>query len=104
VAISGFSDGASYALSVGLANGDVFSHVAAFSPGFVPRAVRVGRPRVFISHGTMDEVLPIASCSRRIVADIRRGGYDVRYDEFEGPHTVPVAVARAAIDWFLTPV
>src|SRR5947209_3230289 len=35
IAIGGFSDGASYALSLGLANGDLFTHVLAFSPGFM---------------------------------------------------------------------
>ncbi len=35
VAIAGFSDGASYALSVGITNGDLFTHVIAFSPGFM---------------------------------------------------------------------
>ena len=36
LAIGGFSDGASYALGLGLANGDFFRDVLAFSPGFVP--------------------------------------------------------------------
>src|SRR5688500_216410 len=35
VGVGGYSDGASYALSLGLANGDLFSHVLAFSPGFL---------------------------------------------------------------------
>ena len=34
MAVGGFSDGASYALSVGLTNGDLFGQVIAFSPGF----------------------------------------------------------------------
>lgn len=34
VAIGGFSDGASYALSLGLINGALFTHIIAFSPGF----------------------------------------------------------------------
>ena len=33
--IGGFSDGASYALSVGTTNGDLFTHIVAFSPGFM---------------------------------------------------------------------
>lgn len=33
--IGGFSDGASYALSVGTTNGELFSHIVAFSPGFM---------------------------------------------------------------------
>ena len=33
--IGGFSDGASYALSIGTTNGELFSHIIAFSPGFM---------------------------------------------------------------------
>ena len=101
-AIGGFSDGASYALSLGLTNGDLFTHVLAFSPGFAAPARRVGSPRVFVSHGTRDAVLPIDRCSRRIVPMLRRTGYDVTYREFAGGHTVPPEVAREAADWFTT--
>lgn len=100
VAIGGFSDGASYALSLGLTNGDLFTHVLAFSPGFAAPAGRVGRPRIFVSHGTRDAVLPVDRCSRRIVPTLRRTGYDVTYKEFEGGHTVPPEVAREAAGWF----
>jgi predicted esterase len=79
VAIGGFSDGASYALSLGLTNGDLFSHVLAFSPGFMAPAGQEGSPRIFVSHGTRDAVLPIDRCSRRIVPTLRRAGYDVAY-------------------------
>jgi hypothetical protein len=51
LAVGGFSDGTSYALSLGLTNGDLFSHVLAFSPGFAVPARRRGRPRLFLSHG-----------------------------------------------------
>ena len=44
LAISGFSDGASYALSLGLANADLFTHIVAFSPGFVIYTRRVADP------------------------------------------------------------
>jgi phospholipase/carboxylesterase len=99
LAIGGFSDGASYALSLGLANGDVFSHLIAFSPGFVAPAPIAGRPSVFISHGTQDEVLSIDATSRRIVPRLRGAGYQVTYREFEGPHRVPTAIAREAFEW-----
>ncbi|MGY1773198.1 alpha/beta hydrolase [Blastococcus sp. SYSU D00813] len=99
VAVSGFSDGASYALGLGLANGDLFGRVAAFSPGFVPGAATVGRPAVFVSHGTGDDVLPIDRTSREIVPRLEDDGYDVTYREFDGPHVVPAEVARAAADW-----
>jgi phospholipase/carboxylesterase len=99
VAVSGFSDGASYALSIGLANGDLFGHVLAWSPGFMAPADLVGRPRVFVSHGTGDRVLPIDRCSRRLVPVLRGDGYDVRYDEFDGGHAVPAGILSASLEW-----
>ncbi|WP_437731391.1 alpha/beta hydrolase [Sorangium sp. So ce1335] len=100
VAIGGFSDGASYALSLGLTNGDLFTHVIAFSPGFMAPAEQRGSPRIFVSHGTQDQVLRIDPCSRRLAPLIRRAGYDLRYKEFAGPHTVPPEMARDALEWF----
>jgi len=99
VAVAGFSDGASYALGLGLANGGLFGDVLAFSPGFVPPgAPRRGRPRIFVSHGDDDDVLPIGRTSRRIVPALRDDGYDVTYREFAGPHTVPPEIVREALD------
>ena len=99
LAIGGFSDGGSYALSLGVVNGDLFSHVLAFSPGFVGSAEPFGNPSVYISHGTADEVLPIDRASRRIVPGLRKRGYHVTYKEFDGPHTVPDEVALEALRW-----
>jgi predicted esterase len=101
IAVEGFSDGASYALSLGIANGDLFSHVIAFSPGFMAPKEQQGKPRLFISHGKWDNVLPIDRCSRRIVPQLQRADYDVLYREFDGFHTVPKAIAREAWDWFI---
>jgi phospholipase/carboxylesterase len=98
-AVGGFSDGASYALSLGLTNGDLFSHAIAFSPGFMAPQQPQGKPRLFISHGTRDDVLPIDVCSRRIVPEVQEAGYDVRYREFDGPHTVPADIAQEAVVW-----
>ena len=101
IAFGGFSDGASYALSLGVTNGDLVTHVVAFSPGFLAPKRRQGSPRLFISHGTRDRVLPIDGCSRRIVRQARSAGYEVLYREFDGPHTIPHDVAREAVGWFL---
>ena len=103
VAIGGFSDGASYALSLGLDNGDLFTHILAFSPGFIiPAASRspLGRPRVFVSHGKQDEILPIGSTSRRLVPALENGNYAVTYREFDGPHSVPPSIAHEGFLWF----
>lgn len=102
VALSGFSDGASYALTLGLANGELFSHVLAFSPGFSAPPMAQGSPRVYVSHGTRDMVLPIDACSRRIVPRLRGRGYAVRYEEFEGGHTMPGGILAGALAWMLS--
>lgn len=101
IGICGFSDGASYALGVGMSNGDLFSAVMAFSPGFVPPgAQRTGTPRIFISHGTADRILPIDRCSRVLVPQLKAAGYRVEYREFDGPHTLPRDIGNAAMSWF----
>lgn len=97
----GFSDGASYALSIGLTNGDLFDAVVAFSPGFATPLVTHGTPRVFVSHGTGDGVLRIDACSRRLAPGLQARGYQVTYEEFDGGHEVPGPVVDRAVSWML---
>jgi predicted esterase len=99
LAVGGFSDGASYALSLGLANGDLFPRVVACSPGFVIPATPHGRSRFFISHGRSDPILPIDQCSRVIVQHLRANRYDVTFKEFDGRHEVPPDIATEAMRW-----
>jgi phospholipase/carboxylesterase len=99
IVIEGFSDGGSYALSLGLTNGDLFSRVIAFSPCILAPAANVGHPKIFISHGTDDHILPIDHCGRRLAARLSAAGYDVDFEQFNGPHTVPPDIARAALEW-----
>ena len=101
VAVTGFSDGATYSLALGRANGDLFTHVMAFSPGFLIPVETVGHPRFFLSHGTKDEILPIDEASRRIARDLRRENLSVKLREFDGPHTVPPEIAREGFAWFV---
>jgi phospholipase/carboxylesterase len=94
LAIGGFSDGASYALSLGIANGDLFTHVIAFSPGFTSpaprragRGLRLARDRI---------VLPIDVTSRRIVPQLQKPDTG-DLPEFEG-RRVPEA-SPEALEW-----
>jgi predicted esterase len=103
IAVGGFSDGASYALSLGMINGDLFPSIVAFSPGFVISGSPHGHPRVFISHGTHDSILPIDSCGRRIAAALISRGYDVIFREFDGDHEIPSEVAREGLQWIAGP-
>ncbi len=99
IALAGFSDGASYALSLGVANGDLFSQLIAYSPGFLTDSTPRGKPQVFESHGIQDTVLPIDVASRPIVAKLRSRGYSVDYQEFTGGHEVPRGISDAAMSW-----
>jgi phospholipase/carboxylesterase len=101
IALAGVSDGASYALSVGMANGDAFPSIVAYSPGFIVAMSPVGQPRVFISHGTSDPILPFEVCGKPIAAGLASAGYDVTFREFDGGHTVPPPVADAGFAWWL---
>jgi phospholipase/carboxylesterase len=60
-----------------------------------------GNPRIFVSHGTKDQILPFETTSRRLVPDLKQAGHRVNFQEFDGPHAMPPEIARGAIEWFL---
>ena len=102
VALGGVSDGGFYALSIGLANGDLFTHLVAVAPGFFNRpGPPVGRPRIFVAHGTRDDVYPVSGSRNRIVPELQRAGYDVVYREFDGPHSMLPDTTRQVMKWLL---
>ena len=101
IAVGGFSDGATYALSLGVSNGDLFPAVIAFSPGGIVAGEQRGVPRFFVSHGTLDSVLPIGRAGDAVVRKLRRAGYPVTYRRFRGDHEVSPAISKAAVRWFL---
>jgi phospholipase/carboxylesterase len=98
-AIGGFSDGATYALCAGVPNGDLFKAIVAFSPATIDAPGERGKPRVFLSHGTGDGVIPFSNSTGWTVPELRRRGYDVTFREFTGGHTVPPEVADEAFIW-----
>lgn len=97
ILLSGFSDGATYTLGLGRANGDLFSRLVAFSPGFLIPVDAVKRPPILISHGRADRVLPFENARDRIVPELVKGGYTVDFRQFDGPHMVPMELAEAEI-------
>ena len=99
IASGGFSDGASYALSLGLINGDLFTHIIAHSPGFIVSDDRNGKPAVYVSHGRQDEVLPFDRCGAAIVAKLEKEGYAPRFDVFNGGHSASPELRSAALAW-----
>jgi phospholipase/carboxylesterase len=101
IALAGFSDGASYALTLGIANGDLFSQLIAFAPGFLSPVDRFGRPRILILHGSQDAVLSQDNTEDNIIPFLRTLGYSVQYHDFDGGHQVRASEAEFAFDWFL---
>jgi len=103
LAFAGFSDGGSYALSLGLTNGDVASHVIGLSAGFMDVFTQIGTPRVFLAHGRSDSQLPIETSAHANARRLLESGYDLTLQPFDGDHVIaPWAVGRA-IDFFLGP-
>ena len=101
VALGGVSDGAGYALSMGLAYGDSFNHLIIFMGGQMVPYRKQGKPRIFMAHGVDDTQMPIDKTARVYVPQLKADGYDVTYHEYQGSHRVPPAEIRAAFEWFV---
>jgi len=97
--VAGFSDGGTYALSLGLINGDLFRKVAGMSPGYYVADERAGKPPVLLTHGVNDIVLPIQNASRAIRASLQSLGYDVTLIEYEAGHQLTQEMAEQTFDW-----
>ena len=98
MSLLGFSDGASYALSLGLANPQLFRWVIALSPGFAvfPKSVALGQ-KLFIAHGTRDSRLDFARTRDGIVKPLRDAGMDVAFRQFDGDHVIVPSIAGEAL-------
>ncbi len=98
--IMGFSDGATYAVSVGTANPQLFHTVIAYSPGpAFPTRFDVTQ-RIFISHAEEDPVLPY-STTRGMVAKMRVKKMPVMFESFKGGHEVPKDIHAKAVAYFM---
>lgn len=102
VGVMGFSNGATYALSVGTANPLLFHSVIAFSPGPAFLGKFDPTQRIFISHGENDEVLPY-SYTRGLVAKLRVKKALLMFASFKGGHMVPKEIRAKAMAFFKQP-
>jgi phospholipase/carboxylesterase len=97
IVMEGFSDGASYGIGLGLENRSLFTRIVANSPGFITfhdKRASGPKPRIFVSHGHQDQILPFELAGVRVVGQLRSEGYSVQFREFDGGHQVPVDVAN----------
>ena len=99
VVMEGFSDGASYGLGLALNNRDLFTKVVANSPGFITfydKRKSGPKPKIFLSHGHQDQILPFDLAGARVANQLRNEGFSVEFREFDGGHQIPVDVAAEA--------
>ena len=94
IGVGGFSSGAGLTLWLGLTNGDLFRSLIVLSGGGSLPPQRVGKPRVFIAHGTKDSVIPIEAGGDRVARELRSEGYTVTYRRFPGGHRPQPSIAR----------
>lgn len=100
ISVMGFSDGASYALSLGLRSPAIV-RVAALSPGFYLGNLRRDLP-VLIGHGVNDAVLPYSG-ALRIKAEFENGGSEVSFVSHKMGHNCPDDAVKAALAFCLCP-
>ena len=100
IGILGFSHGASYALSLGAANPQLFGMIIAFSPGILVLPAGAGGQRVYVSHGSSDAVLPYRRTRTSFLPRLVDLGFIVTFRPFEGGHILPDAVVDEAVDLF----
>lgn len=102
IGLMGISDGGTYTLSLGVSNGDFFTHLISVAPGFLaPGRTRRGSPLIWLAHGLSDPVFDEEYSRYEIVPELRQMEYIVQYVQFEGGHEFPPAVREQAMDWFL---
>lgn len=101
MAIAGISDGAGYALSLGVRNSAMFPMTMAFSAGLMVAGDTGPPSRIFISHGDKDRVLPISVSRDTLMPALKQAGFQVTFVEFHGGHELPDDVLARALDMWL---
>lgn len=102
----GYSDGASYGLSLGLSNPRIFSEIMGWAAGFcVLDADNVDstdpRPRLFLEYGTHDQIFPFEQVALPMRDRLRKDGYDLLFRTDQGGRHMPSPdFTREALDWF----
>jgi predicted esterase len=103
--LAGFSDGATFALAMGMSRDHPFSSVIAWSPGIAIRTVGpVHGRRVFVSHGRQDPILNFEVTCGEIVPLLQSEGAHVTFLPFDGGHEAPDGIKDAFLDAAFGPI
>ena len=104
VVLLGFSQGVSVAYLTAMNRPDRIAGIVAFAGGFPRTSVTpeqlkaASHLRVMIAHGTGDAQVRLEA-SERARDLLRKAGYKVQFETFDGGHVVPPDAARSAGDW-----
>ncbi len=109
--LMGYSDGASYALSVGLCNSTMFSALIGWALGFVvldpptaeqfAKSIPEPRPRIYLEHGTHDQLFDFHGVAIPNRDRLQQAGFDVTFSIDEGGRHWPSgSFHREALDWY----
>lgn len=97
--LAGFSDGAGFALALGLSSDHPFAAVMAFSPGVSIPAGKSARGRVaLVSHGRSDKILSYDFTYEVILPELARQDAEVIFRPFDGGHDIPHQVLTEFLD------
>lgn len=108
IGVLGFSDGASYAITLAVNNAEVFQSAMAWSAGYYhdesgyshPPSTR--RPTILHGHGQVDTLFDFWKIALPMRQRLRSSGYAVKsYTKKAAGHGTPPEFVEAAIDWWL---
>jgi predicted esterase len=108
VGLVGYSDGASYALSLGLSNPQLFRAVMGWAAGFVvidedAAAPGTPRPAVLLEYGTHDELFPFEQVAVPMREQLEAFGCRVTFRVDQGGRHWPSGQFQdEALDWFFS--
>lgn len=104
IALFGFSDGATMALSLGADSPKDYPFVIAFAPGGVIQrhaGKAAANQLMIIAHGTADRIIPYRHDLANVCPKVAVGKRSVRFITFEGGHRVNQSALRDVLDAFL---
>jgi predicted esterase len=107
----GYSDGASYALSVGLCNATMFHSLIVWAAGFLVLdpptaeqfkvAIPEPRPRIYLEYGTHDPLFDFQTVALPMRDQLLGAGFDVTFSVDEGGRHWPSgSFPTEALDWY----
>ena len=104
-ALAGFSDGATFALAMGMSRSHPFSAIIAWSPGIaISTAAPAAGRKVYVSHGREDPVLSFSTDCAQIVPLLQSERALVTFQPFHGGHEIPQSVTGAFLDAVFGPL